>query len=92
METISESDLFEEICHAVYTVKIIELGGVRKRVIELYKRMGCATVALMCKAVSGRTEILMEKQWNDRGANQEGDTGFYVPGLCFDKRKEGRLP
>jgi hypothetical protein len=53
METTSESDLFEEICHAVYTVKTTESGGVRKRVIELHKRMGCATVAVMCRAVTG---------------------------------------
>ena len=48
-----EGDQLQKIDHSVYSATTTESGGVRKRVIELHRRMGCATAAVMCKAVTG---------------------------------------
>jgi hypothetical protein len=43
----------EEINHVIDSTKTMLPAEVRKRVIELHKRMGCTTGAVMCKAVTG---------------------------------------
>jgi hypothetical protein len=38
---------------SVTNIKHSTIISIRKRVVELHKRMGCAAVAAMCKAVAG---------------------------------------
>ena len=52
-----EGDHLQKIDHAVYSATTTEAGRVRKRVIELHRRMGCATAV-----AHHRSEMCVAKQ------------------------------